>query len=56
MFDNTRDRAQQIGQTRRILNSAEVGIDNPVAAIGDKNVAISAFSQLHFPRNSAFYK
>src|SRR5215831_35776 len=40
VLDNTRDCAQKARQSRGILYAAEVGVDNPVAAIGDKNVAI----------------
>src|SRR5438874_5927969 len=44
VFDDTRDQAQQARQTRRIHDAPEMGIDNPVAAIGDKNVAVLALA------------
>jgi hypothetical protein len=56
MFDDARDQAEQARQTRRIGNAPEMGIDNPVAAIGDKNVAIFGLSDLHLPGNSALRK
>ena len=43
-------------QARRIGNAPEMGIDNPVAAIGDKNVAILGLSDLHLPGNPALRK
>ena len=48
--------AQQSRQARRIGYSSEMGIDNPVAAIGDKNVAVLALSDHHLPGNAAFRK
>ena len=43
-------------QARRIGYPSEMGIDNPVAAIGDKNVAVFALSDHHLPGNAAFGK
>ena len=40
---------QQPRQKRRIGDLAQMGIDNAVAAIGDKNVAVLALSQHHVP-------
>ena len=56
MLDNTWDCAQKARQTRGILYAAEVGVDNPVAAIGDKNVAILGLSDRHLPGYGAFRK
>src|SRR5450631_2621027 len=56
MLDNARDRVQQSCQARSIVYALEMGIDNPVAAIGDKNVAVSAVSNHHLARNAAFGK
>ena len=53
VFDDARDQAEQAWQTRRIGNAPEMGIDNPVAAIGDKDVAIFGLSDLHLPGNAA---
>ena len=36
--------------------SSQMGIDNPVAAIGDKNVAVLALSDPHLPGIAAFRK
>jgi hypothetical protein len=35
---------------------SETGIDDPVAAIGDKNVAVLALSNHHMPGNAALRK
>jgi hypothetical protein len=43
-------------QTRGILDAAELGVDNPVAAIGDKNVAILGLSDRHLPGYATFRK
>jgi len=56
VFDDTRDQVQQACQTRRIGYSPEMGIDNPVAAIGDKNVAVLALPDPHLPGNAALGK
>ena len=56
MLDNTWDCAQKARQTRGILYAAEVGVDNPVAAIGDKNVAILGLSDRHLPGYATFRK
>src|SRR5882724_1912923 len=56
VFDDARDQAEQARQTRRIGNAPEMGVDNPVAAIGDKNVAIPGFTDLHLPGNTALRK
>ena len=37
---------------RGILDAAEMGVDNPVAAIGDKNVAIPGLADRHFAGNA----
>jgi hypothetical protein len=49
MLDNARYRIQQSRQPRRIGDWSEMGIDNPVAAIGDKNVTVLALSERHLP-------
>ena len=56
VLDHAGDQAQQACQARRILYSSEMGVDDPVAAIGDKNVAVLAFPQHHLPGNPAFGK
>src|SRR6476660_6506716 len=56
VLDNARDQAQQPRQTRRIMDAPEMGIDNPVAAIGDKNVAVFGLSDPHLPGNAALRK
>ena len=56
MLDNARYRVQQSRQARSIVYSFEMGVDNPVAAIGDKNVAVPALSDHHLPGNAAFRK
>src|ERR1700730_10913978 len=40
VLDNARDRGQQAGQTGSIGYPPEMCIDNPVAAIGDKSMAV----------------
>jgi hypothetical protein len=42
-MNNTRYRVQQPRQARSIGYSSEMGIDSPVAAIGDKSMAVFAF-------------
>jgi hypothetical protein len=49
-------RLKQPAKARRIGDPAEMGIDNPVAAIGDKNVAVLAVSDPHLPGNAALRK
>ena len=56
MLDNARYRVQQSRQARSIVYSFEMGVDNPVAAIGDKNVAVLALSDHHMPGNAALRK
>src|SRR6266480_1929504 len=56
VLDNARDQGQQARQTRSIGYASQMGIDNPVAAIGDKNVAVFALSDHHLPGNAAFRK
>src|SRR3954462_10969767 len=56
VFNPARDQAEQARQTRRIGDAPEMGIDNPVAAIGDKNVAILALAEPHLPGNTALGK
>ena len=48
MLDNARNRIQQTRETRGIPDAAEMGVDNSVAAIGDKNVAIPRLADRHF--------
>ena len=54
VLDDARYGGQQARQARRIGYSSEMGIDDPVAAIGDKNVAVPAFSDHHLPGNAGF--
>src|SRR5258705_2219216 len=56
VLDNARYRIQQSRQARSIGYSSEMGIDDPVAAIGDKNVTVFALSDHHLPRNAALGK
>src|ERR1700738_1083337 len=56
MLDNPRYGGQQSRQPRGIGYASEMGIDNPVAAIGDKNVTVFALSDHHLPGNAAFRK
>src|SRR3981189_1837024 len=44
---NARDRGQQAGQTGSIGYQPEMCIDNPVATIGDKSMAIMTISDHH---------
>src|SRR5258708_35918971 len=52
MLDDARDRVQQACQTRRIGDPSKMGIDNPVATIGDKNVAVLPLADPHLPGNA----
>src|SRR5436305_7250347 len=56
VFDDARNQAEQARQTRRIGNAPEMGIDNPVAAIGDRNVTVFGLADLHSPGNAALRK
>src|SRR5450631_773438 len=56
MLDNARYRVQQSREMRSIADALKMGIDNPVAAIGDKNVAVPGLSDRHLPGNAAFRK
>src|SRR6202163_2826947 len=56
MLDNARYRVQQSREMRSIADALKMGIDNPVAAIGDKNVAVPGLSDHHLPGNTAFRK
>src|SRR5436305_14632068 len=49
VFDDARNQAEQACQTQRIDNAPEMGIDNPVAAIGDRNVTVFGLADLHSP-------
>src|ERR1700733_10544106 len=44
MLDDARYRGQQCGEARRVGYSFQMGIDDPVAAIGDKNVTVLGLS------------
>ena len=48
--------ANDCRQLRRIGYAAEMGIDDPVATIGDENVTIPAFPDHHLSGNAAFRK
>src|SRR5262249_19496141 len=54
VLHDTRYRAKQARQTRRVLYSCQMGIDNPVAAISDEKVAPLALSQHHLSGKAAF--
>src|SRR6266567_5699803 len=56
VFDNAGNQAEQARQARCITDAPEMGIDNPVAAIGDKNVAIFGLAEPHLPGNTALRK
>src|SRR5439155_1177567 len=56
VLDNAGYRTQQAREMRGVFYSSEVGIDNPVAAIGDEKVALSALSHHHLPGNATFRK
>ena len=56
MLDDARDRVQQACQTRRIGDPSKMGIDNPVATIGDKNVAVLPLADPHLPGNAGLRK
>src|SRR3954447_6154246 len=56
VLDDTGDRGQEVGQPRSIRYSSEVGIDDPVAAIGDENVAMLAVSNHHLPGKAGLRK
>ncbi len=56
VLDHARYRIQQSRQARRIGYSSQMGIDNPVAAIGDENVTVLAVPDHHLPGNAAFGK
>src|SRR5579871_3996942 len=53
MLDDARNEAQQLRQMRRVRDALEMRIDDPVAAIGDKNVTVAAFSQAQLAGNAA---
>ena len=44
MLDDARNGAKRLRKTRRVRYAPEMGIDDPVAAIGDKNVTVAAVS------------
>ena len=44
MLDDARNGGERLRKTRRIRNAPEMGIHDPVAAIGDKNVTVAAVS------------
>ena len=50
MLDDARDHAQQSGQAGGIGDSPEMGVHDPVAAIGDESMAVLAAAQLQFAR------
>jgi hypothetical protein len=56
VLDNARDRGQQAGQAGSILYQPEMGIDDPVATVGDKNVAVLGLSDNHLPGSTTFSK
>src|SRR5579864_6123744 len=53
MLSNARYAAERLRQTRRIRDAAEMGVDDPVAAIGDKSVTVAAFSQQQLAGSAA---
>src|SRR4051794_34314577 len=50
VLDNARDQAQLAGQAGSIGYQAEMGIDNPVAAIGDESMAVGTIPDTDLPR------
>ena len=56
VLDDARYRSQQSCQARSIGYTSKMGIDDPVATIGDKNVAVLALSDHHLPGNATFRK
>src|SRR5581483_3742489 len=53
MLRDAGNRVERLRQMWCIHDAPEMGIDDPVAAIGDKSVAVAAFSQPHFAGNAA---
>src|SRR5882757_2037974 len=53
VLDNARYLGQRPRQPGGIGYSSQMGIDNPVATIGDKSMAIPAVSDPHLPGNAA---
>ena len=50
MLDDARNSGERLRETRRIRNAPEMGVDDPVAAIGDKNVTVAGrFSPTNWP-------
>src|SRR5258708_6840938 len=49
VLDDARNRVQQAGQAGSVGYQPEMGIDYPVATIGDKSMAVSAISDTHLP-------
>src|ERR1700727_2317377 len=56
MFDDARNGAKRLRKTRRVRYAPEMGIHDPVAAIGDKNVTVAAVSDEYLARNAAIGK
>src|ERR1700719_4043058 len=53
MLDDTRNGAERLCKTRRIRYAPEMSIHDPVAAIGDENVTVAAFSDPYLAGNAA---
>ncbi len=54
MLHHAWNRIQRHRQSRGVRYSPKPGIDNPVAAIGDKSMAVLAFADIHLARNAVF--
>src|SRR6185437_17026973 len=56
MLDDARYRVEQARKAYRLGNAPQMGINNPVAAIGDKNVAVPPLAERHFAGGATFRK
>src|SRR6185312_15616129 len=56
MLDDAGYRVEQARKAYRLGNAPQMGINNPVAAIGDKNVAIPPLAERHVAGDATFRK
>ena len=56
MLDDARYRSQQCREARRVGYSSQMGIDEPMAPIGDKNVTVPGLSDHHLAGDAGFGK
>src|SRR5882757_3122292 len=56
VLDNAGYRGQPSREKRSLHYSPQMGVDNPVAAIGDKNVTVPALPEHHLPGIAGFRK